>query len=416
MDPLLTDSGRLIVDAHAFDIGMPASDAVIRITPKNDPNNVLEELVTNSSGQTPVVDLPAPPVEFSMNSTSNYKPYSEYDVYATMRGYDKVFVEGVQILPDTESYQGVDLTPRPNYADQLDIIRISEHTLWGDFPPKIPEDEVKPLPPATGLVVLPKPVIPEFMIVHAGKPDNAAAPNYWVPFKDYIKNVACSEIYATWPEQTIRANVLAIISFALNRVFTEWYRSQGHPFTITNSTAYDQAYVHGRNIFTQISRVVDNIFTTYITRPNIRQPLMTQYCDGQRVSCPGWMTQWGSKSLGDQGYSAINILKYYYGYEIYLTQAAKVSGVPASYPGYALRVGSSGPNVRVIQEQLNAISKNFPAIPKVRVDGVFGPATRASVQTFQNIFHLAPDGIVGFGTWYRLSFIYVAVTRMAELR
>jgi hypothetical protein len=264
--------------------------------------------------------------------------------------------------------------------------------------------------------VLPEPVVPEFIIVHMGVPANASAARHWVPFKDYIKNVASSEIYATWPEQTLRANILAIISFTLNRVFTEWYRGQGKTFTITNSTQFDQAFIHGRNIFTEISTVVDDIFTTYITRPNIRQPLFAQYNDGRRTNNPGWLSQWGSKYLGDKGYAALDILKHYYGQNIYLTQAHKVAGVPQSYPGTALRVGSSGPEVRVIQEQLNRVSDNFPLIPKVRVDGVFGEATEEAIKTFQRIFRLAQDGVVGPSTWYRLSHIYVAVTGMAELQ
>ena len=231
----------------------------------------------------------------------------------------------------------------------------------------------------------------------------------------YIINVACNEIYATWPDQTLRANILAIISLTLNRVFTEWYRGKGYDFTITSTTQLDQKYVHGRNIFVEISQIVDEIFSTYITRPGIRQPLFAQYNDGRRTNFPGRLSQWGSKELGARGYSALDILKYYYGQDIYLTQAEKVSGVPVSFPGEALRIGSSGPDVRSVQERLNAIANNFPAIPKLRVDGVFGENTENSVKIFQQINHLAQDGVVGFATWYRISHVYVAVTRMAQL-
>jgi len=285
----------------------------------------------------------------------------------------------------------------------------------GDFPPKIPEDEVKPLPESGGFVVLPEPVIPEFVIVHQGVPSDNSAQNVWVPFKDYIKNVASCEIYSTWPDASIRANVLAILSFTLNRVYTEWYRGKGYDFTITNSTAFDQAFTYGRNIFQEIATVVDEIFTTFITRPGIRQPLLTQYCDGSRVQCPNMMSQWGSKNRADEGYDAIGILRYYYGQDIFLMQAEKVSGVPMSYPGTALQTGSTGPSVRMIQEQLNAISNNYPAINKIRVDGVFGEQTRTAVETFQKIFNLPQTGIVDFGTWYQISNIYVAVTKIAEL-
>jgi hypothetical protein len=237
-----------------------------------------------------------------------------------------------------------------------------------------------------------------------------------VPFKDYIKNVACCEIYATWPEQTIIANVLAIISFTLNRVYTEWYRGRGYDFTITNSTAFDHAFSYGRNIFERISQLVDDVFSTYITRPNIRQPLFSQYCDGQKVSCPNWMTQWGSKTLGEQGHDAISILRNFYGQDVYLKQATRGEGVPASFSGANLQTGSSGEAVRTIQTQLNAISNNYPLIKKQRVDGVFGPETLAAVETFQKIFSLPASGIVNFATWYKISAIFVAVERLAELR
>jgi len=406
-------NGQLQIGTFAIGAGRPASNAVVRIMPKGIENQVLEELITDSSGQTPTIELAAPPLEYSMSETN--KPYSEYDIQVMMDGYEPQVIEGVQILPDTTAYQDIRLNPSTEYTAQTRIISIREHTLWGMFPPKIPEDEIKELPPSTGYIVLPDPVVPEFIIVHDGPPDNASAPNYWIPFADYIKNVACCEIYSTWTLETIIANVLAILSFTLNRVYTEWYRGKGYDFTITSSTAYDQAFSYGRNIFSEISTVVDDIFTTFITRPGIRQPLLTQYCDGKAVSCPNWMTQWGSKALGDQGYSAIDILKSYYGYDIYLMEAQKVAGVPSSYPGTLLQMGSTGESVRVIQEQLNAISNNYPAIPKVRVDGVFGDDTRIAVEIFQNIFRLSSDGIVGFNTWYRLSHIYVAVTRMAEL-
>ena len=262
-------------------------------------------------------------------------------------------------------------------------------------------------------MVLPEVVIPEFIVVHAGRPTDASAPNYYVPFKDYIKNVACCEIYANWPEETLKANIWAIISLTLNRVYTEWYRGQGFNFTITNSTAFDQAFTYGRNIFDEISNVVDNIFNSYITRPGIRQPLFTQYNDGKRVNNPGWLSQWGSKYLGDQGRDAVSILKNYYGPNIYLENANKVAGVPSSYAGTPLQTGSVGPDVRTIQEQLNAISNNYPAIPKVRVDGIFGPETRNAVIEFQKIFNMPQTGIVDFATWYRISFIYVAVAGLA---
>ena len=226
--------------------------------------------------------------------------------------------------------------------------------------------------------------------------------------------MASCEIYANWPAASLKSNILAILSFTLNRVFTEWYRGQGKNFTITNSTAYDQAYSHGRNIFAEISQVVDEIFTSYITKPDIRQPLFSQYCDGVRVKREGWLSQWGSKDLADKGYSHLDILRNYYGSSVYIDTAAKVSGIPQSYPGYALTIGSSGDKVKVIQNQLNSISNNYPAIKKVAVDGVYGAGTAAAVKKFQEIFNMPINGIVDFATWYKISAIYVAVEKLAS--
>lgn len=407
--------GRLQIGTFLVDIGIPAEFATVRVTEHGNPSAVVEELTTNDSGQSITIDLPAPSLELSLEPQTLEIPYSEYDVYVTTPGYQTTTIEGVQILPDVTALQDVNLTPLTENVAPSRVIPIEPNTLWGDFPPKIPEDEVKPLPPSLGFVVLPNPVVPEFIIVHDGVPNDSTAPNYWIPFKDYIKNVASCEIYSTWPSSTIESNVLAIISFTLNRVYTEWYRGQGFNFTITSSTAYDHAFSYKRNIFDSINQVVDNLFNTFITRPNIRQPLLTQYCDGVQVSCPNWMTQWGSKSLGDQGYDAVRILKNFYGQDIFLMGAERVAGVPSSFPGYNLQVGSAGPSVRVIQEQLNAIAGNYPAISRVAVDGIFGPQTRIAVETFQNIFRLPSSGIVDFPTWYRISNVYVAVTRIAEL-
>jgi peptidoglycan hydrolase-like protein with peptidoglycan-binding domain len=258
-------------------------------------------------------------------------------------------------------------------------------------------------------------VVPEYVVVHAGGPNDNTVSNYYVRYRDYIKNVASSEIYATWPDATIRANVLAIMSFTLNRVYTEWYRGKGKDFTITSSTAYDQAFTYGRNVFQSISTVVDEMFENYLSRPNVKQPILTQYCDGQRVSCPNWLSQWGSKYLGDQGYSTIEILRYYYGSNMYINVAEGISGIPASWPGYDLTLGSTGDKVRQIQEQLARIAKNYPAIPVIDADGIYGPKTKAAVEKFQSIFGLPVTGEVDYKTWYEISAIYVGVTRIAEL-
>ncbi|MGM9973308.1 MAG: peptidoglycan-binding protein, partial [Clostridiaceae bacterium] len=296
------------------------------------------------------------------------------------------------------------------------VVNIQANTLVGIFPPKIPEAEVKPLPPAKSTVVLERVVVPEFIIVHAGVPDDNSASNYTVGYKDYIKNVACCEIFSTWPENAIRANLYCIISFTLNRVYTEWYRSRGKNFTITNSTAFDQAFSPGRNIYDNIDRIVDEIFSTYIKRQGANQPLFAQYCDGQRVSCPGWLTQWGSKNLADQGRTPYEILTNFYGSNIDLVRAPEVEGVPQSYPGRTLAIGDSGTPVRSIQTYLNRISQNYPLIPKVAVDGYFGPDTEEAVRVFQQVFNLPETGRVDYATWYEISQIYVGVTKIAELR
>ena len=258
------------------------------------------------------------------------------------------------------------------------------------------------------------PYVPQRITVHLGAPDAYAA-NVTVTFPDYVKNVASSEIYPTWEESAIRANILAIISFALNRVYTEFYRSRGYDFEITNSTAYDQAFVNGRSFFDNISRIVDEIFNDYMRRPGFVEPLAAKFCNGTTVTCEG-LSQWGSQNLALQGYNSIEILRSYYG-SIEVVNNAPVQGITASYPGTPLRRGSSGPNVVVIQVELNRISQNYPAIPKLpTVDGIFGSQTEASVRAFQEIFGLTPDGIVGQATWYALVRLYTAVTSLSELR
>lgn len=382
---------------------------------------IVAQLVTNANGQTPVIQLPAPPSELTEEPQTTETPFSPYIIEAQGENVIPTQINGTQIFSTIRSIQPIRLTPSeapiPVVASRQDVeenIIIGPPTLYGDYPPKIPETSIKNTA-TPGFIVLPEVVVPEFIIVHAGSPNNNSASNYTVTYRDYIKNVASSEIYPTWPTETIRANVIAIISFTLNRVYTEWYRNKGKNFTITNSTAFDHAFFFGRDIFDTISEQVDQIFDIYCKRPGVEQPLLTQYCDGAKVSCPNWMTQWGSKALGDEGRSYDEILRFYYGEDLTFPNAPVVAGVPESYPGTPLRLGDSGPAVRTIQEQLNRISNNYPLIPKVRTSGSFDEATQESVRTFQNIFHLTPDGVVGRDTWYKISEIYVAVSRIAEL-
>lgn len=408
-----TYKGQLRVNV-ATELGFfPVEDAKITLSYSGDPTNTLEELTTDISGQTETVDLAAPPLEYSMQPSEG-QPYSQYTIRVDAPGYRPVNVIGIAVLPDTTAVQNIRLSTVETTGTEPQNIVITANTLFGDFPPKIPEAEIKPVN-ETGEIVLSRVVIPEFIVVHDGPPSDSRAADYYVRYRDYIKNVASSEIYATWPDASLRANILAIMSFTLNRVYTEWYRNKGFNFTITSSTAYDHKFVYGRNIYSNISQIVDEIFNNYLSRPGVSQPILTQYCDGQQVTCPNWMTQWGSKYLADQGYSAIEILRYYYGSSMYINSADEISGVPASWPGTNLTVGSRGDKVRQMQEQLNRIAQNYPAIPKITADGIFGPATRDAVMKFQSIFGLTPDGIVGFKTWYKISEIYVAVSRIAEL-
>lgn len=371
----------------------------------------IEELTTDENGQTTEVELEAPNIEYSLEPSA-IRPYSEYTIVITANGYEPIYISGSEILPSVTSLQNVVMNPIVQEKTSETFV-IGDHTLYGDYPPKIMESEVKDIE-ETGEIVLSRPVVPEYVVVHDGPPTDTSANNYYVKYADYIKNVASSEIYATWPESTITANVLAIMSFTLNRVYTEWYRNKGYNFTITSSTAFDQKWISGRNIFRNISTIVDNIFTNFLSRPGISQPILTQYCDGQRVTCPEVMSQWGSKSLGDRGYSAIEILRYYFGNNIFINTATQVAGVPSSWPTYNLSIGASGDNVRIIQRQLNRIAQAYPQIPKVTVDGRYGENTANAVRTFQRIFDLPQTGIVDFSTWYRISEIYVAVGKIAE--
>lgn len=258
------------------------------------------------------------------------------------------------------------------------------------------------------------PAVPETITVHLGPPNSYAA-NVTVPYTDYLKNAASSEIYPTWSESALLANILAINSFALNRIYTEYYRSRGYNFDITNDTSIDQAFVNGRSYFENISRLVDNNFDNYIRRTGFVEPLAAKFCNGTSVTCDG-LSQWGSEELAKQGYSTMEILRYYYGNDIELVTNAPVSGVSESYPGTALQLGSAGPFVTQVQAALNRIRRNYPAIRPITVDGIYGAETAEAVRTFQQIFDLVPDGITGRATWYQIIRIFVAVTRLNELR
>ncbi len=409
-----TDKGELQINVTSTAGGRPIEDASIAISYTGVPESMLERVGTDSSGQTEVLELEAPPEEWSLDPTNERQPYSEYTLDISAPGFEPVSIAGTEILANVRAIQNVRMRPSDVGREEEEVFVIPAHTLYGEYPPKIAEDEIKPTN-ESGEIVLSRVVVPEYIVVHDGSPRDTTATNYYVKYKDYIKNVASSEIYATWPADTIRANVLAIMSFTLNRVYTEWYRNRGYDFTITSSTAFDQKWIPERNIYDTISVIVDELFANYLSRPNVRQPILTQYCDGRRVTCPNWMTQWGAKELGDQGYSAIEILRYFYGDDMYINTAQEISGIPASWPGYTLEQGSSGDKVRQMQEELNVIAGAYPALPKIAADGIYGPATENAVREFQSVFGLPVTGTVDYRTWYKISEIYVGVSRIAEL-
>lgn len=402
----MPDTGSLRVDVTDQD-GRPIDGATAEISITGEPETTLESIQTDSNGQTESVELPAPPFEYTENPGVT-QPYSEYSIIVRAPGFAPVSINGIDIFSSRRSIQDVRLT------EASQVVTIGPNTLFGNYPPKIPEASIKPITP-TGEIVLDRVVVPGTVVVHDGVPTDPTASNYYVSFPDYIKNVACSEIYPTWPEATITANVIAIVSFTLNRVYTEWYRNKGYSFTITSSTAFDHKWINERNIFDNVGLIVDEVFADYVSMPDVKQPILTQYCDGKRTTCSG-MSQWGSKYLGDQNYSALQILRNYYGSDIYINTAEEVSGIPLSWPGYTLDIGDSGTPVRTIQEQLSAIRRTYSNIPSLAIDGIYGEDTAAAVSRFQSIFDLPVTGEVDYSTWYKISQLYVALEKLAELR
>jgi len=402
----MPDTGSLRVDVTDQD-GRPIDGATAEISITGEPETTLESIQTDSNGQTESVELPAPPFEYTENPGVT-QPYSEYSIIVRAPGFAPVSINGIDIFSSRRSIQDVRLT------EASQVVTIGPNTLFGNYPPKIPEASIKPIT-STGEIVLDRVVVPGTVVVHDGVPTDSTASNYYVSFPDYIKNVACSEIYPTWPESTITANVIAIVSFTLNRVYTEWYRNKGYSFTITSSTAFDHKWINERNIFDNVGLIVDEVFADYVSKPDVKQPILTQYCDGKRTTCSG-MSQWGSKYLGDQNYSALQILRNYYGSDIYINTAEEVSGIPLSWPGYTLDIGDSGTPVRTIQEQLSAIRRTYSNIPSLAIDGIYGEDTAAAVSRFQSIFDLPVTGEVDYSTWYKISQLYVALEKLAELR
>ena len=386
---------------------LPVVNAQILIT-EADTSVLLEQktVYTNNEGLTEYIELETVPKELSLDENNLSLPYRTYNMFVTADGYIQAEALGVNIFEGQLTLQHIDLLARPeNFGSDFELKsdREEPHKLYKNEGHEKEGDSR----------VLQRVVIPENITVHLGAP-NSDARNVTVPSIDYLKSVASSEIYPTWPQQALRANIYAQISFTLNRIFTEWYPSRGYDFNITNSPSYDQKYVHNRSTFESTDAMVEEIFNEYLTKTGRVDPFFAEYCDGKSVTCKG-MSQWGSKADADRGMSAIAILRKYYGNDINIVESNNIAPIPVSYPGSPLRRGSSGESVRVLQAQLNRIANDYPAIKKVTVNGVFGQDTEDAVKEFQDIFDLAQDGVVGKRTWYKISYIYVSVKKLAQL-
>ena len=366
--------------------------------------------ITDATGSVADIPVEAPACTLSLDEDNTIRPYAVVSLTAAKSGYRTVRIEGIQIfagqitlaqpamIPVTE--EGKDIPDAP--------IVIPPHPLFAGSGGSGAQPVENCVPR-----VLDKVIIPKNITVHLGKPA-ASARNVTVSFRDYIANVASSEVYPTWPEQALRANIHCQISLALNRIYTEWYPSKGYTFNITNSTSYDQYYVHGRTVFDVMVRITDDIFNTYLRKRGTVNPYYSEYCDGKSVTCPG-LKQWGTVTLANQGRTALQILKYYYGNDIEIVRTNNIQSIPQSYPGSPIRQGDSGTAVFTLQRQLNRITKDYPFLGKLTVDGVFGSRMAATVRAFQKQFNLTADGMVGRQTWYKISYIYVSVKDLAEL-
>ncbi len=395
------NQGYLIVSVYADSVAQPIEGASVKIV------GVLNEYFTNINGKIEAVTLQTVGIENSL-SPGNDEPYSVYDIEVSKEGFVSKIIKNVQVFPGVTSLQDVILTSNDNDNLLVDVINLQPNVLNGDYAPKYVEDEL-----GVNLAVLSKVVIPEYVIVHDGVPNDTRAPEYYIPFSEYIKNVACSEIYSTWNVESIKANVLAIMSYTLNRVYTEWYPSKGYSFTITSVTAYDQKYIHNRTLFDSITTIVDEMLGLYIQRDGKEEPMFAQYCDGTSLQNLGWLWQWGSQDLALDGYNYEEILKYYYGNTLSIKSTEIVEGLPTSYPGYVLKLGSCGEEVMKIQNQLNIIRGNYPGLIQItNPNGEYDENTKEAVEKFQEVFDVNISGAVDYGTWYRISYMYLAVKRM----
>ncbi len=403
--------GYLQIQVRTAHEAVPLNNVQIQIQAAA--GNTLYNLWTDENGDTPVVSLETKDKSFSQNPYYNGTPFISYHVLAEASGFDSLFVTDIPVFGGETAVLPVTLTP----MQQIQRTPVTKEIFIGK-PAVAMNDAVEQkgtmIDPHTEPYVLRQVVIPDPITVHLGTPGSSAS-NVRVSFPDYVKNVASSEIYPTWPAAALTANIYAIITFALNRVYTEWYKARGYSFDITNSTAYDQYFVYGRPIYESISRIVDQIFNQYVRRQGQNAPYFTSFCNGTTATCQG-LSQWGTVTLADQGLTPIQILRSYYPDDIEIVETNIITGIVNSYPGAPLRVGSTGLDVQTIQTYLARIRRNYPAIPSITDEaGVFGDSTKAAVVKFQNVFGLAPDGIVGRSTWYKISSLYTAIARLAEL-
>ncbi len=399
--------GYLLIQARTAHDAVPLGGVQVKIL--GEQGESLYDLVTDENGETRKVPLETLDKRFSQNQYYAGLPYRSYNVLGQKEGFDGSYVAQIPIYEGETAVLPLMLVPMEQRQT-----RPRQSRIFVGKPAVAMQEPREQEGGGEEPRILRQVVIPNPITVHLGAPGSYAS-NVQVSFPDYVKNVASSEIYPTWPEASLRANIYAIITFALNRIYTEWYRSRGYDYDITNSTAYDQNFVYGRPIYDSISKVADEIFNEYVRRQGQNVPYFTSFCNGSTVSCQG-MSQWGTVTLAENGYTPLQILRNYYPDDVEIAEAEAIANVPSSYPGTALRVGSTGLDVQTVQTYLNRIRRNYPAIPAITdPEGTFGESTKAAVTKFQSVFGLAADGIVGKSTWYKISSLYTAVSRLAEL-
>ena len=402
----MKNTGILRIQAFGARQSSPIEGVLVTVSG----NGFTAQRITDETGTAADLSIEAPSCALSLQEDNTIRPYAVVDLTAAKAGFRTVRIQGVQIFAGQVTLAQPEMIPETE--EDRDVVNppivIPEHSLFTGDGGSGPDPIENCMPRVLSRVIIPKNIT-----VHLGKPA-ASARNVTVSFRDYIANVASSEVYPTWPEQALRANIHCQISLALNRIYTEWYPSKGYTFNITNSTSYDQYYVHGRTVFDVMVRITDDIFNTYLRKTGTVNPYYSEYCDGKSVTCPG-LKQWGTVTLANQGRNALQILKYYYGNDIEIIRASNIQSIPQSYPGSPIRQGDSGTAVFTLQRQLNRITKDYPFLGLLTVDGVFGARMAATVRAFQKQFNLTADGMVGRQTWYKISYIYVSVKDLAEL-